>query len=62
MKTNKNLKWKEFEENWGNYCVMMVLVGGQVGKNEFDTKEKTIDEKNESYSVELCQIIDNSRN
>ena len=23
---------------------MMVLVGGQIGKSEFDTKEKTIDD------------------
>ena len=57
---------------------MMVPVGGQIGKSGFDTKEKTKDDskreltkgfimyvspdENESYSVELCLIIDNSEN
>ena len=55
MKTNKNLNKQEFEENWGIHCVMMVLVGGQIGERQFDTKEKTKDDSKRELTKGLVQ-------
>ena len=47
MKTNKNSNNKEFEENWGD----------QIGKSEFDTKEKTIDDSKRELTKELIMYV-----
>ena len=53
MKTNKNPNKKELEENWGIYCVMMVLVGCQIGNSGFETKEKTKDDSKRELTNRL---------
>ena len=36
---------------------MMVLVGGHVGKSEFDTKEKTIDDSKRELTEGLIMYV-----
>ena len=60
MKTNKNSNKKEFEENWGIYCEMMMLVAGQIGKGEFDMKEKD-DSKRQLTKVLIMYISSNKK-